>query len=257
MGRAVNPPVSTELALLVALGFGACMPSEVEVGRDATLEVVAGVGGRAGLGRSGEAGDSGMEGGSDGDARAGGATSSAGSSASRGGRGGGAGTRAGQGGGGASAGAATGVAGASVGAAGGPLVASGGTGGGTSTIEYVCPVPGSQEAAWTLEMFCSAFTCPTSADGAKDLLARSFEGCPGVANEVRTGCGLAQISVTTESLSDSYVYAEETRELVGAAIHADKPWGPCNVFRYHAGIMPSGCQGTTACVFCGAMATCP
>jgi hypothetical protein len=106
-------------------------------------------------------------------------------------------------------------------------------------------------------MFCSAFTCPTSADGAKNFLARSFEGCPGLANEVRTGCGLAQISVTTESLSDSYVYAEDTRALVGASIHADELWGPCNVFRYQAGVVPSGCQAATACAFCGTMATCP
>jgi len=72
-------------------------------------------------------------------------------------------------------------------------------------------------------MFCSNFTCPTSADGAKDLLARSFEGCLDLANEVRTGCGLSQISVTTETLSDTFVYAEDTRALVGATIHRDQP----------------------------------
>jgi len=47
MGRAVNPPFSLDTALLVALGFVACMPSEVEVGRDSTLEVNATAGGQA------------------------------------------------------------------------------------------------------------------------------------------------------------------------------------------------------------------
>jgi hypothetical protein len=262
MGRAVNPPLAVRLALLVALGFGACMPEEVEVGRDATLDPTVGVGSRASsVHPSGDAGERSTDAGSDGQSSSGhgGATADGGATTSWGGNGGVAGTPSSQSGGrGSMGGSPAGVSGVGGdwGTAGGAVL-TGGTAGGTSTLDFDCPEEGSQDVLWTLEMFCSAFSCPTSADGAKDLLARSFDGCPGLFNEVRTGCGLSQISVTTESLSDAFVYAEDTAELVGAAMHADKPWGPCNVFRYYAGVLPRGCQAATACAFCGSMATCP
>lgn len=261
MSRAVNPPLAVRLALLVALGFAACMPEEVEVGRDSTLDATAGAGGRApAVHRESDAGDSDMDGGAGAEPSSskGGTMAAGGATTSRGGNGGLAGTagppRAGNAGMGGSPASVSG-AGGDFGRAGGAVVA--GSGGSTSTLGYDCPAEGSQDVLWTLEMFCSAFSCPTSADGAKDLLARSFDGCPGLFNEVRTGCGLSQISVTTESLSDAFVYSEETAELVGAAMHADKPWGPCNIFRYYAGVQPRGCQAATACAFCGSMATCP
>ena len=66
-----------------------------------------------------------------------------------------------------------------------------------------------------------------------------------------------QQAALPEEVAATFVYAEDTRALVGATIHRDQPWGPCNVFRYYAGVNANGCQATTACAFCGEMATCP
>lgn len=150
------------------------------------------------------------------------------------------------------------------GAGGGPATSAAGNGvvgsasGGMSTTDFGCPTDGNQvEAQVPLDMFCAEFSCPTSPDGAKDYLSREFQGCPTVHNEVRTGCGLTQVSVTTERQSDAYVFTVDTSKLVGAAIHADTPWGPCNVLHYVSGVMPRGCESATSCAFCGPMATCP
>lgn len=265
MGRAVTPPLSVDTALLVALWFVACMPAEVEVGRDSTLEVEAGAGEPTRSNRTGgDAGQPGTEGGAPAEPSSGargGAISAGGSSTLRGGNSSVAGRS------GAEAGGSSGVGGSQVspsGAGGGPTNSAAGNGvvgsssGGMVATELGCPTDGNQvEAQVPLDMFCTAFSCPTSPDGAKDYLSREFQGCPGVHNEVRTGCGLTQVSVTTERQSDAYVYTVDTYELVGAAIHSDTPWGPCNVLRYVSGVMPRGCESATACAFCGPMATCP
>jgi hypothetical protein len=264
MGRAVTPPFSLDTALLVALGFVACMPPEVEVGRDSTLGVDATAGGRARWGAPGlEAGQPGADGGAPDEPSTGargGSISAGGGSTLRGGSGGV------TGGSGARAGGSSGAGGSAVsaGAGSGPPLGTAGNGvvgtasGGMGAAATGCPTDGNQvEAQVPLDLFCSYFSCPTSLDGAKDYLSRQFQGCPGVHNEVRTGCGLTQVSVTTERQSDAYVFTVESSELVGAAIHSDTPWGPCNVLRYVAGLMPRGCDAATACAFCGPMATCP
>jgi len=265
MGRAVTPPFSLDTALLVALGFIACMPAEVEVGRDATLDAEAGAGGSTRSERAGvDAGQPGTEGGAPSEPTSGargGVTAAGGGSTLRAGSGSVAGRS------GASTGGSSGVSGTPVspsGAGGGPTNGAAGNGvvgsssGGMAATDFGCPTDGNQvEAQVPLDMFCTAFSCPTSPDGAKDYLSREFQGCPGVHNEVRTGCGLSQVSVTTERQSDAYVYTVDTSELVGAAIHSDTPWGPCNVLRYVSGVMPRGCESATACAFCGPMATCP
>jgi len=262
MGRAVNPPFSLDTALLVALGFVACMPSEVEVGRDSTLEVNATAGGQARWGGPGvDAGQPGTDGGAPDQPSSGargGSVAAGGSSTLQGGSG----TVAGNAGvplagsGGAAANASGAGGGPTNGTAGNGVVGS--ANGRMSATDSGCPTDGNQvEAQVPLDVFCSHFSCPTSLDGAKDYLSRQFQGCPGVRNEVRTGCGLTQISVTTERQSDAYVFTADTVELVGAAIHSDTPWGPCNVLRYVAGLMPRGCETATACAFCGPMATCP
>jgi len=264
MGRAGPPPFSLERVLIVALGFFACMPSEVEVGRDARLDVEAGAGKQARWGQTGgDAGRSGMDGGAPSEPRAGvggSSVSANGGSTSLGGNGSVAGRA------GAATGGTIGAGGSAIasGAGGGPTGNSAGNGvvgsasGGMGTTGFGCPTDGNQvEAQVPLDMFCTSFSCPTSPDGAKDYLSREFQGCPAVHNEVRTGCGLTQVSVTTERQSDAYVFTADSYELVGAAIHSDVPWGPCNVLRYVAGVLPQGCESATACAFCGPMATCP
>ena len=248
---------SRELAA-VALGAllitFACMPGRVEVGRDSTLDApVAGEAGMLGSGGAAARGSGGASNAEGGEA-AGGATAHAGTGADGGA------LSVGRGSGGASSSGASSSGGSSVAAGAGATIGTGGGigSGGTTGMPFVCPPEGSHaDTLWPLDNFCRTFGCPSSVDDAKVLLLNQHPDCSGLRADVSDGCGYVQVGMSGASTGDVYVFEGSPPALVGAGIHRDTPWGPCNGFRYVGGVMPAPCDATTLCTFCGPEATCP
>ncbi|HEV8548969.1 MAG TPA: hypothetical protein VGQ57_08075 [Polyangiaceae bacterium] len=262
MARITSIPAMVELASVAVLGFFACMPRQLEVGRDSALGDAAGVDGEGpnGVARGGTGGSDSSPGGESaaGEAtvtptRGGGPATAAGGKSSAGGRGfttGGlsSGARGGEG-------AVNGVAGVGLGSAGQGTI--GGAAGMPATTTFSCPVDdASQEVLWPLDTFCQAFGCPNSPDDAVMRLLGASGGCTGVRSELRKGCDELQLSVSATSTGSMYLFAANPVSLVGAGINSDIPWGPCKVLRYYGGVPPQSCNASDSCSFCDSTAKC-
>lgn len=100
---------------------------------------------------------------------------------------------------------------------------------------------------WSLDCYCAEFACPTFEEAVEDpLCVGSGPNEP----ETVTGCGQVVVRLPAGLQIRTYVYDEDTLELVGAAHMNDLQSGVCNDFGYDGGEAPVECEDADTDALC-------
>jgi hypothetical protein len=147
-------------------------------------------------------------------------------------------TTAGTSGKGGTSGAASGaggVAGSSAGSAGQGIA-----GGLTSA----CEPDAMGEVRFTVDELCSLEECPETV---ADALASMSDLCDDGIVEVTLCNGVRSVVLNGGFTFNAYAFDAETEELIGVVWASDVPFGPCDLFRYTAGIGWNMCSEAQSC----------
>jgi hypothetical protein len=105
-----------------------------------------------------------------------------------------------------------------------------------------------------LDAYCAQNDCPTL----DEARAHALVNCPtnsDTTNYARMyeDCGIVAVEFGSPFFVNRSYYDAQTKALVGIYTGNDTPFGPCNVFTYLVGQIPSGdCASATRCDLCAA-----